>query len=232
MVGETPKEWVDWLPLAEFWYNTNWHSATKVTPFEVVYGQAPPIHLPYVHGDSAVEAVDRTLQVREKTIEMLQFHLKRAQDRMQNMANKKRTDRKFEVGAWVYVKLQPYRQVSARQGAYHKLAAKFYGPFQVVQRIGEVAYKLQLLIDSLIHPVFHVSQLKKCHSQTAVAGNLPLCEPNGNMNVEPVAVLERRLGKVGDKAVMFVLVQWANNSKEDATWEVYHEFVARFPQFA
>ena len=74
MVGETPKEWLDWLPLAEFWYNTNWHSATKVTPFEVVYGQPPPIHLPYI--------LDRTLQAREKTIEMLQFHFKRSQDRM------------------------------------------------------------------------------------------------------------------------------------------------------
>ena len=53
-----------------------------------------------------MEAVDRTLQAREKTIEMLQFHLKRSQDRMENMANKKRTERQFEAGEWVYVKLQ------------------------------------------------------------------------------------------------------------------------------
>nr|GEW49337.1 hypothetical protein [Tanacetum cinerariifolium] len=61
MIWERPKEWVDWLPLAEFWYNTNCHFATKITPYEIVYGQPPPVHLPYVPGDSMVEAVDRNV---------------------------------------------------------------------------------------------------------------------------------------------------------------------------
>ncbi|GJW51736.1 retrotransposon-related protein [Tanacetum coccineum] len=232
MTGEKPKEWVDWLPLAEFWYNTNCHSSTKTTPYEIMYGQPPPVHLPYVPGDSMVEAVDRSLQAREQVIQMLQFHLKRAQDRMVNMANKNRTDRVFDIGEWVYVKLQPHRQVSVRQGLQHKLSAKYYGPFLVIGKIGKVAYKLQLPTTSLVHPVFHVSQLKKCHGQVAVEGVLPSCTNDGRLVVEPMAVLERRLGKVHNKPVMFVLVQWANQGPKDATWEVYHEFVARFPQFA
>ena len=65
MCGEKPKEWTKWLPLAEFWYNTNFHSAIQTTPYEVVYCQTPPIHIPYVPGDSRVESVDRTLQTRE-----------------------------------------------------------------------------------------------------------------------------------------------------------------------
>ena len=96
-------------------------------------------------------------------IKMLQFHMKRAQNRMRNQANKHRTDREFEVGTWVYLKLQPHRQVTVRQGQQNKLSAKFYGPFLVDERIGEVAYKLQLPNHSQIHPVFYISQLKKCH---------------------------------------------------------------------
>ncbi|GJV02453.1 retrotransposable element Tf2 [Tanacetum coccineum] len=206
MTGERPKEWVDWLPLAEFWYNTNCHSSTKATPYEIVYGQPPPIHVPYVPGDSMVENGD--------------------------MANKHRLERVFEIGEWVYVKLHPHRQVSVRQWVHHKLSAKYFGPFQIMEKIGAVAYKLQLPATSLIHPVFHVSQLKKCHGQVILEGVLPSCVDDGRLLVEPVAILERRLGKVQDKPVMFVLVQWANQGPEDATWEVYHEFVARFPQFA
>ncbi|GKE46805.1 retrotransposable element Tf2 [Tanacetum coccineum] len=71
MTGERPKEWSLWLPKAEFWYNTNFHSAINTTPFQMVYGQTPPLHIPYVSGDSLVESVDRTMQARE---EFLQSH--------------------------------------------------------------------------------------------------------------------------------------------------------------
>ncbi|GJW67106.1 reverse transcriptase [Tanacetum coccineum] len=97
MCGEKPKEWVKWLPLAEFFYNTNFHSAINTTPYETVYCQIPPIHIPYVPGDSRVESVDRTLQNREEAINMLNFYMKRAQDRMKSQADKLRTDRELEV---------------------------------------------------------------------------------------------------------------------------------------
>ncbi|GKD11552.1 hypothetical protein Tco_1195959, partial [Tanacetum coccineum] len=138
---------------------------------------------------------------------------------MVNMANKSRSERFFKIGDWVYVKLQPHRQVSVRQGVHHKLFAKYFGPFQVIGKIGEVAYKLQLPTTSLVRLVFHVSQLKKCHGQTIMDGVLPRCKDDGRLVVEPTAVLERRLGKVQDKPVMFVLVQWANQGLKDATWE-------------
>ncbi|GJT82003.1 reverse transcriptase [Tanacetum coccineum] len=59
--GEKPKEWCKWLPLAEWWYNTNYHSTLNTTPYEILYGQMPPIHIPYVPGESRVDTVDRTL---------------------------------------------------------------------------------------------------------------------------------------------------------------------------
>nr|GEV71841.1 reverse transcriptase [Tanacetum cinerariifolium] len=122
-----------------------------------VYCQTPPIHVPYIPRYSRVEEVDRTLQAREEAIKVLKFYLKRLQDRMRNQANKHMTDRQFEVDEWVYLKLQPYKKVSIKQGQQHKLSPKYYGPFKVAKRIGEVAYRLELPSSSQIHPIFYIS---------------------------------------------------------------------------
>jgi len=79
MTGEKPAEWMLWLPLAEWWYNSNWHSSIGVTPFEVVHGQPPSLHIPYLPGDSRVEAVDRSLTAREDCIKLLKYQLSKAQ---------------------------------------------------------------------------------------------------------------------------------------------------------
>ena len=79
-----------------------------------------------------------------------------AQERMKVQVDKHRVKRNFSEGDWVYFRLQPYRQRSLKPNALGKLSPKFYGPFQVQHRVGEVAYKLDLPADSLIHPVFHV----------------------------------------------------------------------------
>ena len=116
MTSEKPSEWSLWLPLVEWWYNSNCHSSTRVTPFEAIYGQSPALHIPYLAEDSKVEAVDKSLRAREECIHMLKFHLERAQKRIKQQADKHRVDRVLEVGDLVYVKLQPYRQqtVAAR----------------------------------------------------------------------------------------------------------------------
>lgn len=98
MCGEKPNEWLKWLPLAEYWYNTNFHSAINTTPFKVVYGQPPTHHLHYTTGDSRVDAVDRSLVAREQTIVLLKFYLQRAQDRIVQFANKHIFEREFQVG--------------------------------------------------------------------------------------------------------------------------------------
>nr|GEX61673.1 hypothetical protein [Tanacetum cinerariifolium] len=161
MTGERPKEWMKRLSLAEYWYNTNFHNFIKTTPFEVLYGQTPPIHNPYVAKDSSMELVDRTLKARDQVIAMLKFHLKAAQDNMKTYADKKRSEREFAVGDLVYLKLQSYRQLTLRVHKLHKLSAKFFGPFKVSQKVGRVAYKLELPSTTSIHPVFYVSLLKK-----------------------------------------------------------------------
>jgi hypothetical protein len=63
MTNKTPDQWSKWLPLAEWWYNTNFHSSLKTTPFEVLYNQTPPIHIPYFPKDSNIDVVDKQLTI-------------------------------------------------------------------------------------------------------------------------------------------------------------------------
>ncbi|KAH0710507.1 hypothetical protein KY285_011873 [Solanum tuberosum] len=145
----------------------------NVFRLHVLYGQKPPIHLPYLAGESSNDMVDRSLVAREAVIALLKLHLIRAQQSMRDKANKHRSDRQFMEGDWVYLKLQPYRQISVAFRPFNKLAAKYFGPYLVLSRVGAVAYKLFLHVDVLIHPVFHVSQLKKCYEVPTVINHPP-----------------------------------------------------------
>jgi len=91
---------------------------------------------------------------------LIHHQLGRAKNRMKTQADKSRTERSFSVGTWVYLKLQPYVQSSVAARANQKLAYRFFGPYQIIDKIGSVAYKLKLSDSSSIHPVFHVFQLK------------------------------------------------------------------------
>ena len=107
-----PNRWAQWLPLAEFWYNTTPHSSLGKTPVEVVYGQKP-VHLGIDRLEScAVPDVTEWLKEREQMRDILHQHLVRVQLCMKNQADRNRTERKFVPGDWVYRKLQPYIQKS------------------------------------------------------------------------------------------------------------------------
>ncbi|GJZ09114.1 transposon ty3-G gag-pol polyprotein [Tanacetum coccineum] len=180
-----------------------------------------------------VDLVDKTLREREAAVEALKLHVSRAQSKMKSHADKGRTDKKFDCGDWVFLKLQPHRQVSLRQGKLNKFSSKFFGPFKIIQRIGQVAYKLDLPSNSQIHNVFHVSKLRKCRhsSHDQASGTLPPCDLSGVFLVEPLAILDRRMAKKGNGMEIYVLVQWTNGTVEDATWESVIELQSKFPTF-
>lgn len=91
-------------------------------------------------------------------------HLLRAQNRMKSQADKKRSDRQFQVGDSVFLKLQPYIQTSLAPRSNSKLCFKYFGPFTIIDKIGSAAYKLELPQGTSIHPVFHASLLKPAGS--------------------------------------------------------------------
>ncbi|KAG8483504.1 hypothetical protein CXB51_022371 [Gossypium anomalum] len=217
MTGETPSQWSQWLPLAEWWYNSSFHSSIQLTPYEALYGQPPPTHMPYLPGVSPVAVVDRSLQAKEAARKLLHFHLKRACAHMKHFADRHRSERSFSVGDLVYLRLQPYRQQTVRKVLNQKLSPKYFRPFPVLKKVGAVAYTLQLPPGSRIHPTFHVSQLKKHIGSKPAQTQLPLHDDHGAMQKEPVRIVDRRIVKNGNQAVTEVLVEWVDSFPEDAT---------------
>jgi hypothetical protein len=158
---------------------------------------------------------------------LLKQHLERVRQRMKRQADKKRSERTFEVGDMVFLKLQPYIQSSIAPRANHKLLFKFYGPYQVLSRVGEVAYQLKLPEGSRIHPVVHVSQLKKALGQNyQVPATLP--SPDDILQF-PLHVLQRRLRPRGDHSIAQGLIHWSSQPESMATWEDLEELQQRFP---
>lgn len=139
-------------------------------------------------------------------IALLKEHLSRARSRMKQQVDKKRSEREFFVGEWVYVKLHPYQQPSVHYRTNQlKLAPKHYTPYEVIKKIGAVAYTLKLLVSSKIHPTFHVSLLKKHH------GPLPhsvyptfVHIPTSSEDKYHVAVINKRTVRRSNHAV----TQW------------------------
>ena len=128
------------------------------------------------------------------------------------------------------MKLQPYRQKSLRPIALGKLSPKFYGPFQVLHKVGEVAYKLDLPASSSIHPVFHVSCLKaKLGQQVTPISKLPSVSTDGNLTLEPEAILKRRTVQLRSRTITQVLIQWQGCTSDDASWEDLYQLQLKFP---
>lgn len=159
-VHDSPARWKRWLPMAEFWYNSSYHTLLGNTPFKALYGIDPNFGTMSIDTGELPASLAELAADREDFLALLRDHLLRAQQRIKSQADKHRTDREFAVGEEVLLKLQPYAQSSLVNRPCHKLALKFFGPFRVTERIGAAAYRLDLPAASLIHPVFHVSQFK------------------------------------------------------------------------
>ncbi|KAL0439027.1 UNVERIFIED_CONTAM: hypothetical protein Slati_2385700 [Sesamum latifolium] len=202
------------LSLAEYWYNTNFYSSLKLTPFQALYSYLPgPLTIdPYI--PKTQPEIEEYLIERRKLIELLKLNLKEVQNRMKTYADKHRTERSFKIGDYVYLKPQPYKQNSLQLRWNLKLAPKYCGPFQVTEKIGEVAYKLKLPPSTNIHPVFHVSLLKRKvgHKHTP-SPNLPVFTDHGVCRAYPTKILSRRLISHRNTVVTQILLQWENYSK-------------------
>lgn len=156
-----PKKWSHFISLAEFWYNTSYHSAIKMSPFVALYGHEPRHWGVEASHTCTAPLLEDWLEERKQMQQLLQHNLNHARQYMKNQADKKRTERTFQLGEEVFIKLQPYIQNSVMRRTNAKLAFRYFGPFRISKCINAVAYQVDLPPESRIHPVFHVSQLRK-----------------------------------------------------------------------
>jgi hypothetical protein len=235
MAFQEPKKWAEWLPVAEWWYNSSYHSSLKTTPFDALYGYPPQIQTIALPCNTSEEAAI-TLQEKEHALKSLQQNLLQAQQIMKKYADMNRTERKFSEGDMVYLKMQPYRETALGLRNALKLSSKYYGPFRILKTVGKVAYQLQLPAGTKLHDVFHVNQLKRHLGPAAVPNpTLPLLTPDGKVKLAPLAILqyrqvERNAGEY-NIAVPQWLIHWENMSPADAMWEDAKFIRATFPSF-
>ncbi|KAJ3708704.1 hypothetical protein LUZ61_012409 [Rhynchospora tenuis] len=232
MIFDQQKQWCRWLPLAEYWYNTSYQQSLNTSPIQALYGYQPTL-LPL--GDvikSNNAAVNTMLKDRQRALSQLRGNLVKAQDRMKKYADLKRSERHFQVGDWVYLRMQPYKHTSLANGVTGKLSSRYFGPFEILEKIGDLAYKLNLPEAAFIHPVIHVSQLKKHIGKKHIP--LPYCPwvgPDGQLRGVPDTVVHRRLVKRGNEAIPQLKIKWVNGTEEDATWEDLEQIKRFYPQF-
>ena len=173
------------------------------------------------------DVVDETTE----KIKIVRENMKKAQDRQKKYADQNRREVIFQVGDWVYLKVAAQKGRD-RFGKVRKLATRYIGPYRVMQRVGEVAYQLELPSDMALHPVFHVSMLRRhIRDPTEVepqrAENLRsnLTYPEG-----PLRIRERRIRKLKNREIPQVQVFWGKQRRVIVTWEDEERFRATHPK--
>eukprot|EP00253_Pinus_taeda_P022382 PITA_22382 len=152
------------------------------------------------------------LKEMEEMVKKVRVNLKAAQGKQKNFADRKRRFKEYQVGDHVYIRIQTKRSTLQWSGC-TKLAPRYCGPFQILARIGPVAYQLALPSHIRVHNVFHVSILKKYVYDPRHV------EPKGEVLVEPLNILDRREVQLRKRAITQVKVQWRHYGPEEATWE-------------
>ncbi|KAK4397317.1 Transposon Ty3-I Gag-Pol polyprotein [Sesamum angolense] len=162
-VSEEPTRWTQFLLLAEFWYNTSFHSAIGMSPFEALYGRKPPSLAGYSPSNSKFESLDSTFSTRQTILQLLKSNLRKAQHPMAHQFNSKRLDWEFHEGGLGFPQASSVPKLLVQRHSSQKLFPRYFGPFRILRRIETVAYELELPPAARIHPVFHVSLLKPCY---------------------------------------------------------------------
>ncbi|GJS55963.1 putative reverse transcriptase domain-containing protein [Tanacetum coccineum] len=201
--------WDVHLPLVEFSYNNSYHSSVRCAPFEALYGGKcrSPIMWAEV-GEGQLIGPELVQETTEK-ISQIKDRLKATRDRQKSYADKRRNPLEFSVGDYVLLKVSPWKGVVRFQKK-GKSAPKFVGPFEIIKKVGPVAYRLDLPEElNGVHDTFHVSNLKKCLADPTLQVPLDEIRVDAKLNFveEPVEILEREFKKLKRSRIAIVKVQ-------------------------
>ncbi|GJV51576.1 putative reverse transcriptase domain-containing protein [Tanacetum coccineum] len=223
--------WDTHLPLVEFSYNNSYHTSIKCAPFEALYGRKcrSPVIWTEV-GESQLIGPELVQETTEKIFQIKE-RLKTARSRQKSYADKRRKPLEFKVGDRVLLKVSPWKGV-VRFGKKGKLAPRYVGPFEIVECVGPVAYRLKLPQElSCVHDTFHVSNLKKCLAEPDVQVPLDEIEIDENLRFveEPIEIVERDVKKLKRRRIPLVKVRWNSRQGAEYTWEHEDQFRKKYP---
>ncbi|GJW89817.1 putative reverse transcriptase domain-containing protein, partial [Tanacetum coccineum] len=221
------------LPLVEFSYNNKYHSSVKCAPFEALYGRKCRTPIAWAEvGESKLfgpeivqETTDKIVQIKER--------LKAARDRQKSYADNRRKPLEFSVGDKVLLKVSPRKGV-VRFGKRSKLLPRYVRPFEIVERVGPVAYRLRLPQELVgVHDTFHVSNLKKCLADVTLHVPLEEVKIDDKLHFveEPMEIMDREVKKLKKRRIPIVKVRWNSRRGPEFTWEREDEMKRKYPQF-
>jgi hypothetical protein len=166
--------------------------------------------------------VEDHIENQQQVLQILKDNLTMAHNRMKQQADQHRSERSFEVGDWVFLRLQPYKQMSLKQAKKdNKLSSKYYGPYKVLQKIGTMAYKLELPASSRAHPVFHVSCLKKVIGDKIPVQNIfPELDEEGKIILEPEAITNTRNHQLRNRSIQSISLNGGNYRLKIPLWKM------------
>ena len=182
-------------------------------------------------GDRTLFGTDIVQETTEK-IRIIRKRMKAAQSRQKTYADRRRRPLEFAEGDKVFLKISPMKGM-IRVGKRNKLDPRYIGPFEILERIGPLAYRLALPPEiEKIHNVFHVSQLRKyVPDPNHVLRYSPLqLQEDLSYTVEPVQILDRKEKQLRNKAIPLVKVLWRSKEIEETTWEPEEEMKQTYPQ--
>ena len=223
--------WDHFLPLIEFAYNNSYHSTIGMAPYEALYGRKCRSPVCWVEpGEKQLEGPDLIRETMEK-VPIIQQRIKTAFSRQKSYADPKRKDVQFSVGDHVFLKISPMKGVM-RFGKKGKLSPRYIGPFEILDRVGKVSYRLALPPSmGHVHPIFHISMLRRYVPDPSHVLQTQEIEVDESLSYEelPVQVMDRQIRQLRNKSIPMVKVLWRNRKVEECTWESEDVMRHRYP---
>nr|GEV95148.1 putative reverse transcriptase domain-containing protein [Tanacetum cinerariifolium] len=223
--------WDVHLSLVDFSYNNSYHSSVRCALFEALYGRKcrSPIMWAEV-GEGHLIGPELVQETTEK-ISHIKDRLKVARDRQKSYDDKRMKPLEFSIGDYVLLKVSPRKGV-VRFGKKGKLTPRFVRPFEIIEKVGLVAYRLDLPVElDGVHDTFHVSNLKKCLADPTLQVPLDEIQVDDKLNFmeEPVEIMKREFKKLKQSRIAIVKVRWNSKRGLDFTWEREDQMKLKYP---
>ena len=217
--------------LVEFAYNNSYHSSIEMAPFVALYGRKCRSPICWNEVGERKLLGPELVQLTTEKIQLIRERLLAAQSRQKSYVDNRRRDLEFQVGDHVFLKVSPSKGVM-RFGKKGKLSQRYIGPFEILDRVGNVSYRLALPpVLSHIHNVFHVSVLRKYMPDPSHVLEYEPINVREDLSYEeqPVQIIDRKDQVLRSRNISLVKVLWRNHTVQEVTWEKEEDMKEKYP---